>query len=332
MQDSQTRQKARSTIVYSSNDSSFLGDVVCAMGVFDGVHLGHRRLISDCIAKAKELGARSLILTFDVDPEEIFRNGSARKLMSNEDRISTLCSLGADIVYVQQFDEDFSKTPAVQFIETIMEGKMNPLGVYVGSNFRFGYKASGDVACLIDELSGKGCQVVGEDLLCEDGEPITATRIRDLVESGGLEDATEMLGRMHFMQADVRKGRQVGRTLGYPTANLVPSHDYVKLAEGVYSGYLLVHGDWYRASISVGVPKTFGDIKATIEAHLIDFDEDIYDKHVVVCFANYLRPMIKFDSTDALVEQITADTNAAAELPFPPDYDFPINAIVEKIK
>ena len=304
-----------SKIIYTDQVEGGIGAAVCALGVFDGVHIGHRRLIADCLAQAAELGVSSAVMTFDVDPEEVFSHGPARKLLSNEDRIAMLAGLGADYVLVQRFDETFARVDAHDFVRQTMCSCMDPAGIYVGANFHFGCGAKGDVELLRHEFRNSRCIVTGENLLEYDGAPVTATRIRDQLEAGELASANEMLGRMHGFRGLVVHGRQVGRTLGYPTANLVPTSDYVKLADGVYAAYTRVHGTWFRTSVSVGIPKTFGDIASTIEAHLIDFDEDIYDETVEICFAKRLRPMVKFDSPDALVAQIAADTEAAAALP-----------------
>ena len=292
------------------------GDSMCALGVFDGVHAGHRTIIADCIKRAHETGAKAVILTFDVDPLEVLRPDiSARKLLSNDDRIEMLRTLGADVVAIQRFDLEFSRMHPLVYIQESITKFMTPKCIFVGKDFRFGHKAAGDVPLLKKELYEFGCAVVGEELYCELGAPVTTTRIRNLIEEGALDNANELLGRNHSFRATVAHGREVGRTLGFPTANLVAEHDYVKMCDGVYAGYLEVEGVWHRASISVGVPKTFGDIAWTTEAHIIDFDEDIYDAHVRVAFARYLRPMVKFDSLGELTAQIARDTQAAADLP-----------------
>jgi len=309
-------EDGKSRIIYVGQGEYIEGDSVCALGVFDGVHMGHRTIIADCIARAKSSGARSVILTFDVDPLEVLRpDASARKLQSNEDRIEMLRTLGADVVAIQHFDHDFARMHPLVYIQEAITKFMTPKCIFVGKDFRFGHKASGDVALLKKELYEFGCTVVGEELYCELGAPVTATRVRNLIEEGALDSANELLGRYHTIRATVAHGREVGRTLGFPTANLVGEHDYVKMCDGVYAGYVEVEGTWHRASISVGVPKTFGDIAWTTEAHIIDFDEDIYDAHVRAAFARYLRPMVKFDSLGELTAQIARDTQAAADLP-----------------
>ncbi len=296
---------------------------VCALGVFDGVHLGHQKLINDCIEMAKKQGVPSVIFTFDIDPEEIFNNINPRKLVTNFQRIMMLSELGADFVVVQTFDQDFSKLSPEEFVETTLS-KIEPTEIFVGCDFRYGYKASGDVGLLKSELAQKSCGVCAEDLLlASDGIAITASRIRDYLELGKVEIAAEMLGRMHFITSEVLRGRQVGRTLGYPTANLQFAKNALKICDGVYAGYVYVDDMWHRAAISVGVPKTFGDVASTVEAHIIDFDKDIYGQVVTACFAKYLRPMVRFSSTDELVAQIAKDDAASADLPDSPVMPFP---------
>ncbi|MGI6221179.1 MAG: riboflavin biosynthesis protein RibF [Coriobacteriales bacterium] len=310
------KSEGKSRVIRVGQGEFVHGDSVCALGVFDGVHAGHRTIISDCIEKARETGANSVILTFDVDPVEVLSpDKSARKLLSNDDRIEMLRTLGADVVAIQHFDHEFARMHPLVYIQEAITKFMTPKCIFVGKDFRFGHKAAGDLTLLKRELYEFGCAVVGEELYCELGAPVTATRIRNLIEEGALDSANELLGRPHFFRATVAHGREVGRTLGFPTANLVAEHDYVKMCDGVYAGYVEVDGTWHRASISVGVPKTFGDIAWTTEAHIIDFDADIYDAHVRAAFARYLRPMVKFDSPAELMAQIARDTQTAADLP-----------------
>ncbi len=302
-----------SRLVIASDRMPSLGPVACAIGVFDGVHLGHAKLVSDCIRFARSRGVHSAVVTFDIDPEELLDSRSPRKLMSNRDRVAALARLGCDFVVVQRFDEELASVQPGDFLNKLLAG-VDLAGVFVGSNFRFGRGASGDVDLLCRELMSHGCLVEAEDLLCAEGLPVASTRIRDLVESGDAEGAARLLGRPFFMRATVTEGRHVGRTLGFPTANLVPEARYASPGGGVYAGHVLVDGEWFRASISVGAPKTFGDdMQPTIEAHLIDFDRYIYGEHVVAAFERYLRPMTKFGSVDELVAAITSYTQMAAE-------------------
>ncbi len=294
----------------------------CAIGVFDGVHLGHKKLISDCIDFAKSQGASSAILTFDPDPSELLYGKSPRKLMSNPDRIAALARAGVDFVVVQKFDQEFANAAPEDYVENLFS-ELVPSGIFVGSNFRFGYRATGNPALLQQKLERRGCKVISSELYSQDGYPISSTRIRDMIENANVERANDLMDRPFYIRACVCRGRQVGRTIGFPTANLELDYPYVHLAGGVYAGHVYTRRAWYRASISVGVPKTFGDdIAPTIEAHLIDFDQDIYDEHVIVCFNKYLRPMTKFSSVDELICAIESYTQMGAKQPSTPNLSF----------
>ncbi len=312
-----------SQVIYLDDDEiAPIKNISCAIGVFDGVHLGHKTLIADCIKFAKTQGISSAIVTFEPDPTELLESKSPRKLMSNFDRIAALSRLGADYVIVQKFDQNFASETPQDYIENLFSN-LTPVGIFVGQNFRFGYKATGNPALLKQKLERRGCKVMTSKLYSQDGYPVSSTRIRDLIENAKIEKANALLDRPFYIRACVCRGRQVGRTLGFPTANLELDHPYVNLAGGVYAGHVLTKGVWHRASISVGAPKTFGeDIAPTIEAHLIDFDEDIYDEHVVACFNKYLRPMTKFSSIDELICAIESYTQMASKQPLDPNLSF----------
>ena len=312
--------KKSSQIIYRNFEEELpedgnLGAVVCAMGVFDGVHIGHRRLISDCIEAAREKGCKSAIITFDIDPTELFAKDSPRKLMTDDDRIALLATLGADYVVVDAFTKAYSQLSPESYIERVLLSELEPAALFVGSDFRFGHMAAGTVETLRAILEPRGCEVVAHELLECDGEVVTASRIRDLVQSGSIELVNELLGRTHFMHAIVVEGRKEGRKLGFPTANLVPVIDYAKMADGVYAGYVRVEGEWFKSAISVGVPKTFGDIEWTIEANILDFDRDIYGLQVDACFSRFLRPMQAFNGLDELIAAIRNNVAQTAELP-----------------
>ncbi len=306
-----------------------LSGAVCALGVFDGVHLGHRRIISDCVARARDLGAPSAVITFDRDPEEVLGRGSPRKLISNSDRIDMLSSLGADVIAVVDFDDRLAHMQPSEFISLLVSGGV-PAEIIVGNDFRFGHRASGTVVDLTNGLAVHGCSVSSEDLLSVGGHPVTATRIRNLIESCSIEEANALLGRMHFIRSEVLRGRQMGRKLGFPTANLEAGEGDVGIGGGVYLGYVWVDGRWMRSCISVGVPKTFGDIPPTIEAHIVDFDDDIYGETVTACFARYLQPMEKFSGPQELSARIETYKERASRLPEVPEKPFPTANIATK--
>lgn len=174
-------------------DYALFGDAVCTIGVFDGVHIGHRKIIADTIEDAKARGKRSIIITFSVDPDEIYNPDRLDKLMSNDTRLKTLATLGASSVAVLPFDEEFGRLDPMQFLSKVFL-KFPPCAIHVGCDFRFGCKASGDGDTLIEWAKKRGCDVVLHDLLVDGGLPVTSTRIRRLKSEKRLDEANHLLG------------------------------------------------------------------------------------------------------------------------------------------
>ena len=275
----------------------------CSFGVFDGVHRGHRYIIDFARRAAGERGCKSIVLTFDIDPDEMFRADSLKKLMSNEDRIAELAKLDVDAVVVLPFSREFAAQDPQAFLETTFAGNV-PSSLHVGHDFRFGSKASGNVAVLAEWGSARGMEVFGHDLLIADGAPVTATRIRGLLGEGKVEEACLLLGHPYAVYGNVEAGRGEGRDFGFKTANIhVP--DMMKvLGDGVYAAYATVDGMRYKAAVSVGVAPTFENAKANTEAHILDFDGDIYGTTIKLEFTNWLRPMMTFPSIDELIKTV----------------------------
>lgn len=300
----------KSMIITPDSITDSLGEVSCAIGAFDGVHKGHRYLITKMVEDARTRGVRSVIITFDRDPDELFcQRDSIRKLLSNDDRIELLSQLGADYLYVLPFTHEFAAHDMLAFLETYLTAYMQPRCIHVGNDFRLGSKASGNVESLTRWGDGNGCRCVGYDLYVEDGSVVTATRIRNLIEQGDVARAADLLGRDHFVRGIVEHGRgEGGARFDIPTANVdtgdVP---YVHLKEGVYAGYVTVDGVRYKAAINVGKPPTFSNATSVLEPHILDFDEDIYGREVVVSYHERLRDLIVFKSDEELVETVKAN-------------------------
>ncbi len=174
-------------------DYALFKDAVCAIGVFDGVHLGHRFIINEAIEDAKRRGKRCVIVTFSVDPDELFKGENFQKLQTNAHRLNVLATLGANSVAVLPFDEEFSKLTPLQFLAKIFR-KFTPCSIHVGSDFRFGAKAEGDVETLREWAQKNGCDVIAHDLLQIDGQKVSSTRIRNLLNEGNDAEANELLG------------------------------------------------------------------------------------------------------------------------------------------
>jgi riboflavin kinase/FMN adenylyltransferase len=276
----------------------------CAFGVFDGVHKGHCYIIGRAIAAAKERGGRSVVLTFDRDPDELFRPDKLKKLLSNEDRLKALATTGVDAVAVLRFTRDFAALEPEVFLDSTFDRAL-PASIHVGCDFAYGARAAGSLADLKRWGSAHGVDVDGYDLVSEDGAPITATRIRGLLATGDVAEANELLGRPYRVHGTVREGRGEGRDLGFRTANLVVSPQMRALGDGVYAAWAEVEGARYKAAVSVGIAPTFADeATATMEIHLLDFDRNIYGQDIAVDFMEWLRPMMKFSSTEELVSTV----------------------------
>lgn len=285
-------------------DFSFFHGSSCAFGVFDGLHKGHQYLLASACESAKGSGDKSIALTFDIDPDEVFHPQRLKKLMTNEDRIEALASSGVDAVVVLPFTKEFSSQTPFDFLSKTFNG-YPPAHLHIGSDFRFGVKASGSIVELDEWAAQSGTEIHALDLRSEAGEPISSTRIRLLLSEARIVEANELLGHRYFIHSVVEKGRGEGADLGFRTANLRLNTQMSVLQEGTYAAYSWVDGVCYKSAVSVGVTPMFKErATATSEAHLIDFSGDIYGKDIRVEFVEYLRPMIKFESKEKLIEAV----------------------------
>lgn len=309
----------RSTVILHAPgfDRALFDGASCAFGVFDGVHRGHRFIIDNAVRTGVREGARSVIITFDRDPDELFARPGFRKLMSNEHRIETLATLGADVVVVLPFDEKLASLDALTFLERTF-GMDAPSSMHVGSDFRFGAKASGDVGTLRFWAERNGTEVLAYDLETVDDVPVTSTRIRALLanpQKGSVEAATDLLTEPFAVRGTIEHGRGDGRDFGIRTANMRVPEELLAIADGVYAAEAIVEGKRYPAAVNVGVALTFEDEStANIEAHLLDFDQEVYGQPMELRFLHFLRPMKRFKSTDELIATISADIEKTREL------------------
>lgn len=293
--------------VYKLEDPSSrraLAGCSCAFGVFDGVHCGHRFLIDSACEYARKADVPSVALTFDIDPDERFHPDRLKKLSSNEDRIGMLAQSGVDAVVVLPFSMDFSAMAPEEFLDSVFSGNV-PRCMHVGSDIRFGARAVGDVQTLRTWGSRSGMEVRACELLQVEGGPVTATRIRKLLEQGKIREANALLERPYFLHDRVVAGRGEGRDMGFRTANLLVEPALRVLREGVYGAYAVVDGKRYKAAVSVGVSPTFADLtEAYCEVHILDFEKDIYGQDIEVQFIEWLRPLMDFESVDELIETV----------------------------
>lgn len=304
-------------IVQWTGDEPSLGPAVVAIGVFDGVHIGHQALLKDTVRFARERGVMSVALTFDRDPDQVVTpDNAAPQLLLLEDKLRFMSDTGLDAIVVVPFCSHVASMEPDRFLDDMLTAAFDPQLVVVGYDFRFGAHASGDVETLRRHGSHAQFDVVAHELLKVGGEPVTSTRIRGCIEQGDVATAAELLGRNHRLVGRVTHGRGEGASLlGVPTANIRPLTVYAALpADGVYAGYTLIDGERHVSAISVGLPPSFPKALDCLEAHLLDWSGELYAKQVTIEFAEYIRRHEVFADSADLAARIAQDVEKVREL------------------
>lgn len=291
---------------------------VVTIGVYDGVHLGHRAVIEQVKALAASSGARSVVLTFDRHPASVVRPESAPALLTNADqRLELLAATGLDAVVVLTFDDTQAAESAEAFVDRVLVRALDVRTIVIGEDFHFGHDRSGNVD-LLDKIGRRhDFDVVPVELVGRlDGvsEPISSTAIRRALAGGDITRAGQMLGRPYEVRGVVTMGDQRGRLLGFPTANVAVSKTVCMPADGVYAGWFeRPDGEVHPCAINIGRRPTFYEHADTslLEAHLLDFAGDLYDERAQVRFVHFLRSERKFDGVEAIIAQLQLDTAEA---------------------
>lgn len=282
-------------------------DTVLIMGYFDGVHEGHQKVINKGVKIAKENGLKSVLLTFDRSPREVYQHEKNYQYLSTVTRKAELVEkLDVDYLYIMEFSQEFSKLKPQEFVDQYMV-KMHAKYVVAGFDYTYGKR---DIANMenLPKYAKDRFEVVTIPEQMYDGQKIGSSSIKELIASNKVDLANKVLGYNYQNQGVVIHGLQRGRTLGYPTANILTTPDQVKPSIGVYVTRIMVNNQWYQAMTSVGYNVTFKeDTGVTIEANIFDFDEDIYDQSVRVEWLHYLRGEVKFNGADELIEQLHLD-------------------------
>lgn len=290
------------------------------LGVFDGVHLGHRELLKQVNTIAKEKGLKTTVVTFNKHPLSIIAPERAPKMLtSTKKKLELLEETGlVDNVLLIDFNIAVAHQEAQDFVENVFVKQLNAKVISVGQNFIFGHNRKGNVD-LLKELSSKyKYDVVPVDLHESQnalGQPISSTLIRQHISVGDIPSATKLLGRTHEISGVVVHGDHMGRKLGYPTANTEVDINIAIPSDGVYAGTVIVKGQTYKSAISIGVRPTFHDDNVrVIEPHILDFDEDIYFETISICFDEKIRDQQVFGSMDELIKQIEQDCSKTREI------------------
>jgi riboflavin kinase / FMN adenylyltransferase len=292
--------------------------VVIALGNFDGVHLGHQEVLRRSVEEGRRRGMRVVAATFHPHPRTVLGGGDPPKLLTPVGlRSELLLRYGADEVWVVPFDVALSRKTPKEFVRDVLISEGGAGVVVVGENFRFGHKAAGhfsDLLRLMREEGGTavGVQVRGGGM----GGGISSTRIRALVSGGEVTQAAGLLGRPYVLRGEVVVGDRRGRSIGFPTANVLPDTEAVIPARGVYAGYVRFGEKEFAACTNVGVAPTFGRAESRVEAHLLDFEGDLYGRVVDVSFVERIRQERRFSGVDELVGQIRRDVEEARTVAF----------------
>jgi riboflavin kinase / FMN adenylyltransferase len=291
------------------------GRSVVTVGVFDGVHRGHQTLIRRAVERGRERGLPAVLVTFDPHPAEVIRPGShPARLTSLRRRADLVEQLGVEAFCVLPFTPDLARTEAAAFAHHVLVERLHAADVVVGPNFRFGHRAAGDVAMLAELGRRFGFGVEGLELVTDDGVTFSSTYIRACIDAGDVEAAAAALGRPHRIEGVVVHGDHRGRELGYPTANLaVPAFSALP-ADGVYAGHFVQGERRLPSAISVGTNPTFSGRERSVEAYVLDVEEDFYGFDVAVDLEHRLRGQERYDDVDALVAQIDADVARTRQL------------------
>ncbi|HXH14504.1 MAG TPA: bifunctional riboflavin kinase/FAD synthetase [Sphingomonas sp.] len=285
-----------------------LADGIVALGNFDGFHLGHQAVVARAIAWAKAEGRPALVATFDPHPVRHFRPDTAPfRLTTLDQRARLFADAGADAMVVFHFDGDLAALTAEQFIADRLERNLRVAGVVTGEDFTFGKAKAGTVHTLATRGPAHGFRAETVAAVSLNGETVSSTRIRDALRTGDMATATRLLTRPFAIEGVVQHGDKVGRTIGYPTAN-VDMGKYLRPAYGIYAVTgRLEDGRVLKGAANLGIRPSFDPPKELLEPHFFDFSEDLYGQTIEVALIDYLRPEAKFDSLDALITQMDAD-------------------------
>jgi riboflavin kinase/FMN adenylyltransferase len=290
---------------------------VVTIGNFDGLHFGHREIISKAIQKAKDLKAQSVVVTFNPHPRKILKPEALHvQLFDHKDQEKELAKMGVDVLVMEPFSRDLSQLTPEQFLTNYIIKPLSPIALVVGYDFAFGANREGTLSTLekLCEKNGLNLEVVNPIKM--DGLVISSSEIRKSIKEGHVDLARKMLGRSFYISGVVIKGDQRGRLLGFPTANLsTPSEVFPK--PGVYATYTRVRDDIYKSVTNVGYNPTFlnngKDKPLKIETHILNFNKDIYGEEIEVYFEQFIRAEIKFSGIEELKKQITDDISTTLD-------------------
>ncbi len=293
-------------------DANLDSDSLVTIGVFDGVHLGHQQLIQSLVESARASRRKAIVLTFYPHPDKVLDKVKTRYYLTTpQKRAELLLNLGVDLVITHPFDDETRHLPAADFIDLLVD-YLRVKEIWVGADFALGFQREGDVRFLRAQGERRGFKVRAMELITSQASQqlIRSTTVRDHIRKGDVMAAAALLGRAYALEGVVVAGERRGRTIGVPTANLEVWPEQLIPGNGVYATWARLGGETFAAATNIGLRPTFDGAAVTVEAHLLDFDREIYGERLELSFEKRLRPERKFSGLDALVKQIQADIAA----------------------
>ena len=286
--------------------------VVLALGYFDSVHLGHQKVINSARLLAKEKGAKTVVFTFKGNLKGALGGEKEKTVFTYLEREKFIKSLGVDEIYFAPTNREFLSLSKQEFLDKLCSS-YSVVGFVSGKDYRFGQFGSGDVEFLSEYAKKNGQTYLVVDTLNDKNEKISTTLIKNLLSEGKIKKVNALLGREYSVSGEVFSDRKVGRTIGFPTLNIMVDKDKHQLKDGVYYGNVTLDGINYKAIINYGARPTFNLNEKLIEAHVLDFNGDLYGQTVTISFSEFIRNVKKFDTKNQLKEQLRTDINLVRE-------------------
>ncbi len=300
-------------IFHSINDFHSTKKTILTLGTFDGVHIGHKKILERVIQNTQDKTYESLVLTFFPHPRMVLQEKSEIKLLNTiSEKIDLLEKIGIENLVIHPFDESFSRLTAEEFVEKVLVNQFHIHKIIIGYDHRFGRNRTANIDHLIAFGKKYGFEVEQISVQEIDAISVSSTKIRKALSEGKMTLANEYLGYDYFLTGTITEGKRLGRTIGFPTANLKIEEDYKLIPlNGVYVVKSFINNETYFGIMNIGYNPTVGGNRLSIEIHFLDFDSNIYNQKIAVSILHYIRPEQKFDSVELLKKQIGKDKNSA---------------------
>lgn len=300
-------------IIRSIDDYAADAGLLLSIGVFDGVHIGHRAVLARLVGQ-RDANSRAAALTFEHHPQAFLQPSNAPKALTTADeKINLLDATGLDVLFMLPFDERIASLSAESFLRDVLLRKLRTKLLVVGENWRFGKGRGGDSALARDILEAEGCRFESATLTAADGDSVSSSRIRSLIDARDFATADRLLGAPYVLRGTVTAGEGRGHVLGYPTANLEISNEKLVPPDGVYGAVAHHDGTDHTAVVSIGTKPTFNGTARVVEAHVLHFNRSIYGEQLSLRYWSFVREQERYDGADALIRQIDRDVAAVVD-------------------